>query len=188
MLLSRTRAESVEPVAIELLSRFPLAIDLAAADIREVEQILYPLGLYRKRARQLVGCAQVLVREYDGEVPSRVDKLIALPYVGRYAANAVMCFGFNKKHAVIDSNVARVWQRVFSLPLPPKRLSSADDLWRFAKRLLPDRGCKRFNWAILDLGGAVCLPRHPKCHVCPIMAVCYAHAIGTCGCTPRSPP
>ena len=184
ILLSRTRAQSVEPVALRLLARFGQPTDLAMADIPEVERILRPLGLHRKRASRLVECARQLVSRFNGQVPSSPDELMTLPYVGRYAANAVACFGFGQRRAVIDANVSRVYQRLFSLPPPPARLSAADGLWEFGRRLLPHRGlsARAFNWAILDLGGTICTPRRPLCSLCPVAFTCDAHGKGTCGC------
>lgn len=185
ILLSRTRAQAVEPVAIELLARFPRPADLAQADIGALERLLYPLGLHRKRAQHLVACARGLVTNLDGQVPRRPDDLMTLPYVGRYAANAVACFGFGERRAVVDANVSRVYQRVFSVPQPPARLSSAHSLWDFARAVLPRRGsaAKEFNWAILDLGAIVCTPKNPSCAVCPVAFTCDAHRTGTCGCS-----
>jgi A/G-specific adenine glycosylase len=182
ILLSRTRAVAVEPIALKLSSRYPAPADLASASLGEIERILYPLGLYRKRSRQLIACAQALQKGFNGEVPQQLEQLMALPYVGRYSANAVMCFAYGKRKAVIDANVSRVLQRVFSLPAPPPRLSSANTLWDFAEKLLPQRDAKEFNWALLDLGGMVCTPRKPVCSGCPLKALCDAHRQGTCGC------
>lgn len=159
ILLSRTRAEAVQPVALRLIEQFPTAQALAIADAEAVERIVYSLGLYRKRAGRLVSCAQTLVERYGGRVPSRLEELTEFPYVGRYAANAVMCFAYGQRRPVIDANVSRVHQRVFSLPRPPARLSSAHDLWEFATAVLPRKHVKEFNWALLDLGGTICIPR-----------------------------
>src|SRR5947199_142632 len=75
ILLARTRAEAVEPVAVRLLARFTSPAELATARIPEVERMLRPLGLHRKRARQLVACANRLVDSFDAKVPSRPDDL-----------------------------------------------------------------------------------------------------------------
>lgn len=172
ILLTKTRAEVVEPVALKLLERFPNAGALARANRRTLERLLYPLGLHRKRARQLIACANVLGREHDSEVPATVEGLLELPSVGRYAANAVALVAFGQRRPVIDANLARIYGRVFSLAPPPPRLSSAHDLWNLATRLLPRKRAKEFNWAALDLGGTVCAARNPSCTRCPLLRVC----------------
>ncbi|MCE9572519.1 MAG: A/G-specific adenine glycosylase [Deltaproteobacteria bacterium] len=172
ILLSKTRADAVEPVARRLFERFRHPRDLAAASPRTLEKLLYPLGLQRKRAQHLVKCAKALITQYNGEVPKSAADLLTLPYIGRYAASAIASVAFHQPLAVVDANVSRVYQRVFSIPRPPKRLSTADDLWAFAERVLPRTRFREFNWAILDLGGTVCTPRAPSCTRCPLASHC----------------
>lgn len=182
VLLTRTRAEAVVPVAKRLFARYPDAISLSRADTSDVESILYSLGLFRKRARALIACARALVEHHGCRVPRKLDALLSLPYVGRYAACAVMCFAFGARRAVVDANVARVYGRVFGLPAPPVDLATAEDLWCFGQSLVPSRRYREFNWAVLDLGGTTCTARSPACARCPLVDVCRAHALGTCGC------
>jgi len=172
VLLARTRAEAVEPVAARLIRRYPTVQQLAAASVRELEEIVRPLGLFRKRARLLKACAQRILTEHRGRVPRDVDALLSLPSVGRYAATALLCFGFDIPQGVVDANVARVYGRLFSLEKPPARLANAHGLWELANSLVPAMSARRFNWALLDLGASVCLPRSPKCGECPLASRC----------------
>jgi A/G-specific adenine glycosylase len=172
ILLAKTRAELVADVGAHLLARFSNPRRLATARVRDVERILYPLGLQRKRARNLVDCARALLDEHEGAVPSTIVGLMQLPSVGRYAAHAIASVAFDQPVAVLDANVARIYQRVFSLPPPPERLAIAHDLWAAAERILPKRDAKRFNWAILDLGGTVCTAKAPLCTRCPLAKGC----------------
>jgi A/G-specific adenine glycosylase len=172
ILLAKTQADVVAPIAATLLARYRDPGSLADAQLRELQRLLYPLGLYRKRARHLKACARVLVKHHEGVVPASIAELIELPFVGRYAANAIACFAFGRPVAVLDANVSRIYQRVFSLDPPPPRLASAHVLWNFAGRVLPQRRAREFNWAILDLGGTICVARNPACERCPIAAVC----------------
>lgn len=172
ILLARTRAESVEPVVRRLVERFPQAVDLARADVHEVENILRPLGLHRTRARLIVRCATYLVDRHAGTVPSNIDDLMSLPYVGRYAANAVASVVFGQRAAVLDANVARVYQRIFGLPALRVRITVAKHLWALADRMVSPNAAREFNWAILDLGGLVCKARSPACGECPLQRQC----------------
>lgn len=172
ILLTKTRAELVEPVALQLLKRYSRPDLLARAETRVLERLLYPLGLHRKRSRGLIACATAIVNIHGGEVPLRVPELLRLPSVGRYAANAIASVAFSEPVPVIDANVARILRRLFSLPPPPERLSAAHELWALADRMLPRAMAKHFNWAVLDLGGTICLPRKPKCRACPIARNC----------------
>lgn len=171
MLLSRTRAESVEPVAQALFAGYPNVGALARAPLGNIEEVVYPLGLYRKRARFLAACAVAIVTEHGGEVPREYEQLEDLPYVGRYAARAVMNVAFRVPCPIVDVNVARVYRRIFSLPAPPTRLESAHELWRVAEAVLPRRDSRRFNWALLDLGALIC-GKTPNCGECPLSSIC----------------
>lgn len=171
-LLAKTRADLVEPIARKLLLRYQHPRKLAAARTSDLQRLLRPLGLHRKRAKQLILCARTIVRDFRGDVPSSVGELTALPSIGRYAANAIALVAFDQNTAVVDANVVRVLRRVFSLPKPPARLSTAHDFWALANRLLPAASPKAFTWALLDLGGTVCTPRSPRCDACPLIKDC----------------
>ncbi|MFN0251530.1 MAG: A/G-specific adenine glycosylase [Kofleriaceae bacterium] len=172
ILLTKTRAELAAPVATEVLKRFPTPAALARAEPRALARTLYSLGLHEKRAEGLVSCARTLLDSHGGNVPDNAAALERLPYVGRYAANAVASVAFGHRVGIVDSNVARVFGRVFALPPPPKRLSTAHAWWRLADSLVPRDHAKEFNWALLDLGSAVCTPRNPKCVSCPLATNC----------------
>ncbi len=172
ILLTKTRAELVATVAKQILERYPSPPDLACASPNELEAMLFPLGLHRKRAAGLVACAQYVMEAHGGAIPTTIEELIELPSVGRYAANAIVCVVFDQQVAVLDANVSRIYQRFFSLPEPPERLATAHDLWAVAARLLPPRKAKQFNWAILDLGGLICTAKAPACTVCPLVKNC----------------
>ncbi|MBA3671258.1 MAG: A/G-specific adenine glycosylase [Gemmatimonadaceae bacterium] len=172
ILLAKTKAELAAPIALQVLARYSTPLALSLAKRRDLERLLFPLGLYRKRARHLIACATVIVERHAGEVPQQVAELMQLPYVGRYAAHAIACVAFDQAVPVIDANVSRIYLRVFSLPQPPERLAAAHDLWSFAARVLPRTDAKKFNWAVLDLGGTVCTAKAPRCTECPIAICC----------------
>jgi A/G-specific adenine glycosylase len=179
MLLSRTRAQAVEPVAAELLRRFPTADAVCKAGVRRIETVLYPLGLHRKRAQLLVRCADVLVRDWGGVVPLTQEELLKLPYVGRYAASALRCFLLGARVPVVDANVARVYRRALGVPIPERELRRSHASWDFARRFVPRVKAREFNWALLDLGGTVCTPRAPRCASCPLAQRCVARSSET---------
>jgi A/G-specific adenine glycosylase len=172
ILLAKTQAAVAAPVARTLLARYPDAAALGRARARDLQRLLYPLGLQRKRAHHLRECARALVDRHGGNVPSSVDELMELPFVGRYAANAIACVAFTAPVAVVDANVARIYQRAFSLPQPPARLSIAHGLWEFANMVVPPARAKEFNWALLDLGGTICTAKAPACERCPLARIC----------------
>jgi A/G-specific adenine glycosylase len=101
-----------------------------------------------------------------GEFPSSAAKLRELPGIGRYTAAAIASIAFGEPVAVVDGNVERVLQRLFG-----KRIAG-ESLWIAAQEMIsPDRPGD-FNQAMMELGATVCLPRQPKCAVCPVFGMC----------------
>lgn len=185
-LLRKTRAESVEGVLRRLVRRYPRVTSLARARRKDVSGLLRPLGLHRIRTAALLGTARTVVGKYGGRVPRREKDLLELPHIGRYSANAILCFAYGRSRAIVDSNVARIYHRVFGVAAPLE-IHKADELWRFARSLLPRRRVQEFNWALLDLGGLICTARRPRCGECPARRMCCAHLSGTCGCIRTGP-
>jgi A/G-specific adenine glycosylase len=178
VLLARTRAVAVEPVARSFLKSYPSADSLAQARLADAESLLRPLGLFRKRAAALIATANAVIDRFGGAIPKELGKLLELPYVGRYAANAILCFGLERNAAVVDANVIRVLSRFFDLPRPAGKAELAEDYWLLAERLLSSEQPREFNWSLLDLGALVCTARGPKCGDCPLSLHCAsAHGI-----------
>ena len=178
VLLVRTRADAVEKVVLEFVGEFGEAESLSNANIKSVELLLRPLGLHRKRAKALVQMARVLLKDHGGLVPQELDSLLALPYVGRYTANAALCFAFGERRAIVDANIARLMERYFGLAPPVGKLDENDLYWDLASQLLPYNHIKTYNWALLDLGGLICVKHKPLCSVCPFSEDCVAHNRG----------
>ena len=94
-----------------------------------------------------------------------------LPGVGEYIANAVLCFSFKKPVPIVDANVGRIMNRIFSFPV--KSAPSRDkNLLEKMKEILPEKNARAFNLALLDFAALVCLPRKPRCEECPLSQSC----------------
>jgi len=172
VLLARTRARSAEPVARSFLDRYPDVQSLSQAHRDELEAILRPLGLFRKRAKAFSRMSELLIERHDGDVPNDEIALLDLPYVGRYSANAVRCFAFGESCGVVDANVARVLSRFFDLQSPRGKIANANEYWDLANRLVSEESPRRYNWALLDLGALVCKPGTPECNSCLLSSRC----------------
>ena len=167
VLLQRSRGKTVAKVYEELFRRWPDATAMSRARETSIAAVTRPLGLTR-RAATLRSMAKEVVRL--GDVPRSFDELVALPGVGRYAANATLAVGFGKRAPVVDGVSARVYRRYFGLAsdlLP----SEDEDLWAVVSDATPDRS-REWNWAVLDLAAEVCLPARPRCSACPLAARC----------------
>jgi A/G-specific adenine glycosylase len=150
-LLRKTNAEKVARFIPKVIEAFPTP-DSILLQQQGLESSLKPFGMYRKKASELTQLAEAIVERHGGQVPNTLDDLKALPGVGDYIANAVLCFGFGVRRPVVDINVIRVFSHVFGFSSPRSRPRTDPEVWRFAEELLPKMQYKEFNWALLDLG------------------------------------
>ena len=131
---------------------------------QKLEEDLKFLGLQRQRRAALEQIAEKISITHNGEVPVDYDSLISLPHVGRYIANAVLCFSQNHRRPIVDINVARVLTRFHGLEMPKD--AREEWIWEIAEKMLPEKNYKEYNYALLDLGAVLCKSGKPKCSLC----------------------
>jgi A/G-specific adenine glycosylase len=161
------------------LRRWPNPLALANDSAGEAVRLWGRLG-YPRRALRLHEAAVICVEHHQGEVPSDVTALRALPGVGSYTAAAVASFAFRQRHAVLDTNVRRVLARVVQgEEYEPGGAPSGFER-RSAETLLPDSPDVAATWAaaLMELGALVCTARSPRCEVCPIADQCTWNRAG----------
>lgn len=152
----------------DLISRWGSAEALAQADETEVREVIRPLGLV-KRAATLIRLADEVVTR--GGVPQTVEGLRSLPGVGEYASTATATVAFGVRAPTVDSVSARVYRRCFGLT-DVEHKTIDDDLRLLVDWVTPRRAHREWNWAVLDLAAAVCLPANPRCPDCPVQRHC----------------
>ncbi|MGA2735917.1 MAG: A/G-specific adenine glycosylase [Bryobacteraceae bacterium] len=176
IMLQQTRAETVAPYYQRFLDRFPSLPVLAAAPLEEVLALWSGLGYY-SRARNLHKAAGLM----GGVFPGSYQGIRDLPGVGDYTAAAIASIAFGLPYAVVDGNVMRVIARLTG---DPSDIGAGRTRTRFrelAQQYLDVLDCRHageFNQAIMELGAIVCLPRAPRCEVCPLAALCEANRTG----------
>jgi A/G-specific adenine glycosylase len=171
-MLQQTQVATVIPYYNEWMRRFPDFAALAATSEHEVLHAWQGLGYYA-RARNLRATARTVVAKHEGRFPESLDVIRDLPGVGRYTANAVMTFAFNKSAPIVEANIARLLARLFNLQIPIDTSLGRETLWQRAAELLPTRGARLHNSALMDLGALVCGSR-PNCGICPVRNFCRA--------------
>ncbi len=173
LMLQQTQVSRVLDFYQRFLERFPDLDTLAAARPKRVMEAWEGLGYYA-RARNLHALARHVTSERDGVIPAEPASLRELPGIGAYTAGAVASFAYERRAALVDTNVARVLHRVFAPRVKPKSGPGSKLLWAIAERLLPRTG--RLTWthnqALMELGALVCTARAPKCGVCPVRVGC----------------
>lgn len=159
------------------MRRFPTLGSLAAAKEHDVLAMWEGLGYY-SRARNLRKAAQIVVSEYKGRVPDRVEGLLLLPGIGRYTAGAIASLAFGVDAPAVDGNAIRVLSRVFDVREPMNSSAARKSYWALAAEHLPHGRAAEYNQALMDLGAQVCTPRYPKCNACPLREDCIAYKLG----------
>jgi A/G-specific adenine glycosylase len=170
LMLQKTNATQVEKIFPDFIENYPNPHSINELEESFLSDLLNPLGLYNRKARDLKKLAEKIFNN-NNTVPNDKKKLLELPGVGDYIANAVLCFAFEKKVPIIDANVGRVMKRVYSFPV--KEAPSRDKkLTERMEEIIPDNNFRDFNYAILDFAALTCLPRNPRCLECPIYELC----------------
>ena len=165
IMLQQTRVAAVIDYYNRFLHRFPTVQKLAAAKPDSVLAAWSGLGYYR-RARSLHAAAKQIVSDLGGRFPSNAEAWRSLPGIGRYTAAAIASIVCQAPIAVVDGNVERVLSRIAGKDV------SGEQSWQIAEALLqPDRPGD-FNQAMMELGATVCLPRDPRCLICPVREHC----------------
>jgi A/G-specific adenine glycosylase len=181
IMLQQTRVAAVVDRYRIFLKRFPNVQTLAAASEDEVLAAWSGLGYYR-RARMLHRCARQIAEQHGRCFPQNSEALLALPGVGRYTAAAIASMAFAEPVAVVDGNVERVLQRLIGTKRIGVNLTTPQ-IWQHAQALLAKPRPGDFNQAMMELGATVCVPREPRCLVCPVRKWCF-----TQGEVPRADP
>ena len=171
-MLQQTQVSRVQQYYQPFLTRYPTVTALAKARPKAVREAWEGLGYYR-RAENLHALARTVAATHDGQIPEDIDALRRLPGVGAYTAGAVATFAYERPAAAVDTNVARVLQRVFRLRAKAGAATTRR-IHRLASRLQPRRGktAWEFNQALMDLGALVCTARAPRCPSCPVRPAC----------------
>jgi A/G-specific adenine glycosylase len=182
-MLQQTQVLRVEPRWHEFLAEFPTLHSIASASVTQVEEAWEGLGYYA-RARNLHRTAMLVTRDgadATATLPSDAVALRALPGIGRYTAGAVASFAYGQRTPLVDTNVARVLQRVF-LPKATRKIAATEHaLWDLAERSLPRSAAAVWthNQALMEIGALVCTARVKHCAKCPVRGVCGTYRSAT---------
>lgn len=168
-MLQQTRVDTAIPYFQRFLTAFPTIDDLANASEHDVLKQWQGLGYYR-RAKLIHKAAKEVSANYGGRLPSTREELQKLPGFGPYTSGAVASIAFNECAPAVDGNVKRVFSRIFEtkanvdpIALEAAQVDSPSD----------------WTQSVMELGALICVPKNPKCLVCPVNSVCLANENGT---------
>jgi endonuclease III len=167
MLSAQTTDVNVNRVTERLFEKYRRPEDYLAVPEEELERDIYATGFFRQKAKSLRGTMKMLLEDFDGEVPRRMDDLLKLPGVARKTANVVAAELGHPQGIVVDTHVRRLSQR-----LGLTRNEDPNRIERDLQRIVPRADWGRFPHLLIWHGRRVCLAREPRCAVCVVNDLC----------------
>lgn len=167
MLSAQTTDVTVNRVTDTLFRKYRRPEDYLAVPVDELEADIRPTGTFRQKAKNLRGAMRMLLEEYDGEVPKRLEDLVRLPGVGRKTANVVAAERGETQGIVVDTHVRRLSQR-----LGLTKQSDPVKIERDLMRLVPRADWARFPHLLIWHGRRICDARSPRCEECVLSDLC----------------
>ena len=162
----------VNLVTKDLFRKYPDLHAFANAELSELEKDIHSTGFYHNKAKNIIACARMLETEFGGVVPDEIEKLTALPGVGRKTANVILGNVYHKPGIVVDTHVKRISGKL-GLTKKTDPVEVEFDLMK----VLPKDHWILWNMHIITLGRTICTARSPKCAECFLSDLCPACTI-----------
>ena len=172
MLSAQTTVVNVNRVTEGLFRKYRRPADYLAVPVEELENDIRSTGFFRQKAKAIRGTMQLLIEDYDGQVPASLEELLRLPGVARKTANVVVGERGEAVGIVVDTHVRRLSQRL--------GLTRHDDpvkIERDLMRLVPRRYWNVFPHLLIQHGRRVCLARSPRCELCVLNDLCASSRV-----------
>lgn len=160
--------ERVNKTTPSIFEKYNTPEDFAKMDLNLLEELIHPCGFYKNKAKNIKKAAEILVNDYNSQVPNTMEELLKLPGVGRKTANVIMLEVFNNPQGVaVDTHCKRIANRIgLSNEKEPEKIEQ-DILKLYPKKYYYD-----LNHVLIWHGRKICTARNPKCENCPISGNC----------------
>ena len=177
IMLQQTRVEAVKVYYERFITKLPTLYDLANIPEDELLKLWEGLGYY-SRVRNMQSCAKQLIDRGLKNLPATKEELLALPGIGKYTAGAILSIAFAMPSVAIDGNVYRVLGRYYKIKESITKGSTYQMYEKKMQKILPDKKAGDFTQSFMDLGSLICMPKSPKCEICPLQNDCKARKSG----------
>jgi endonuclease III len=167
ILSARTKDETTTQVAKRLFEKIRSHADFDKFSTKEIEQLIYPAGFYKNKAKFLKDLPKAINEKFNGRIPDTVDELVQLPGVGRKTANLVVAIAFNKPAVCVDIHVHRIMNRLGYV-----KTKNPFETEMALRKKLPVKYWTTFNSIFVAFGQNLCRPINPFCSRCPIYSLC----------------
>ncbi|MCR6641956.1 MAG: endonuclease III [Sporocytophaga sp.] len=159
----------VNMVTPKLFERYPSPEIMANASAEEIFELIRSISYPNNKSKHLAGMARMLINDFNGEVPEKVEDLQKLPGVGRKTANVIASVIYNQPTMAVDTHVFRVSKRIGLVSEKSKTPLEVEK--ELVKHIPKDLIHKSHHWLILH-GRYICLARNPQCNLCPLTSIC----------------
>lgn len=176
IMLQQTRVEAVKVYYDRFINTLPTLKDLAKIEEDELLKLWEGLGYY-SRVRNMQKAAKLLVEKGYDNLPSTKSELLSLSGIGEYTAGAILSIAYGLPSVAIDGNVYRVLGRFYAISDSISKSSTYSIYASIMEDILPKEKAGDFTQSFMDLGSLVCLPKNPKCSICPLYKECKARKI-----------
>ncbi|BAW31199.1 endonuclease III [Methanothermobacter sp. MT-2] len=167
ILSQRTRDENTDEAARRLFKEYPTIKDIANAPRKKIEKLIKPAGFYRVKAERIKKVSQIILKEYNGKVPKKLEDLLELPGVGRKTANCVLVYGYGEAAIPVDTHVHRISNRLGLVNTKTPRETEEK-----LREIVPRDYWIELNDLFVQFGQDICRPISPKHEICPIQEYC----------------
>ena len=168
MLSAQTTDKSVNKATAILFSKYPSLDQLANAKLEDVEDSIRFIGMYKVKAKNVIGIAQKLLSDFDGKVPHDAEQLMTLPGVGNKTKNCVLAELFNDPYLAVDTHVQRISKRLGLV----KEKDSVEAMEKKLVKYIPRERLIKTNHQIIWFGRYFCKAIKPACENCKLSGIC----------------
>lgn len=169
----RTKDKTTDKASMQLLGQAADLKALAKLPVARIRKLIYPVGFYKTKAKNLPRMAQILLDEWKGQIPKEIEELLTLPGVGRKTANLVRTLGWGLPGICVDIHVHRISNRWGYV-----KTKEPDKTEMVLRDILPKRYWLTYNDLLVPFGQNVCNPVSPKCSICPLDKLCPKIGVG----------
>ncbi len=173
MLSARTKDEVTAEVSLRLFRKVNGADDLGRMSVSQIEKLIYPVGFYRTKARNLKKLPQTLKAEFGGKIPRTIDGLMKIDGVGRKTANLVVSVAFSGEGICVDTHVHRIMNWLGYV-----RTQAPFETEKALRNKLPRKLWRKVNHVLVAFGQNTCRPVSPFCSACPVYDECNRVGVG----------
>ena len=179
IMAQQTRIEAMLPYFKRWIQQLPDIESVAKCDDEKLNKLWQGLGYY-SRCKNIKKCAIECVEKYNGKLPCTKEELLKLPGIGPYTAGAIASIANGQRVSAVDGNVIRVFSRLYDICEDVTKTSVKKQIEMLVDESLPSKEeISYYNQALMELGALICIPKSPRCELCPVKKYCDAKDPGS---------